>query len=65
MKVKVIIEEIITQTFEVEVSDMCNAYEEVKEKYRNEKLVLDNATLIESTVAFLDEDGEASNFVRL
>lgn len=65
MKIKVIIEEVISQTFEVEVSDMSNAYEEVREKYRDGILELNNANLIESTVAFIDEDGEASDFVRL
>ena len=65
MKVKVIIEETISQTFEVEVSDMDNAYAEIKEKYRNEKFVLDNANLVEANVAFLEEDGQAGDFVRL
>ena len=65
MKIKVIIEEIISQTFEVEVSDMSNAYAEIKEKYRKEELVLNDATMIGANIAFLDEDGEASEFVDL
>ena len=65
MKVKVIIEEIISQTFEVEVSDMSNAYEEIKEKYRKEELVLNDATMIGANIAFLDENEEASEFVEL
>lgn len=65
MKIKVIIEEIVSQTFEVEVSDMSNAYAEIKEKYRKEELVLNDATTIGANVAFLDDDGEASEFVEL
>ena len=65
MKVKVIVEEIISQTFEVEVSDMHKAYEEVREKYQDGILELNNATLIEANIAFLDEDGEAGDFKRI
>ena len=65
MKVKVIIEEVISQTFEVEVSDMDNAYKEIKERYHDGILELNNATLLESNISFLDEDGQAGDFVRL
>ena len=65
MKVKVIIEEIISQTFEVEVSDMDNAYAEIKEKYRSGILELNNSALTEANVSFLDKNGQAGDFVRL
>lgn len=65
MKVKVIVEEVISQTFEVEVSDMHKAYEEVREKYRDGILELNNAALIEANIAFLDENGEAGDFKRI
>ena len=57
MKIKITIEEIISQQFEVEVSSMENAYEEIREMYRNDKLTVDNATLTGANVQ-LTEDGE-------
>ena len=57
MKVKVIIEETISQEFEVEVSDIDNAYDEIRMKYKNAELVLDNASLNNANVLIL-EDGQ-------
>ena len=65
MKAKVAIEEIITQTFEVEVSDLDNAYDEVRKMYRDGKLVVDNPTLIEANVMFYDENGEETDWNNL
>lgn len=58
MKIKATIEETISQTFEVEVTDIENAYEELREMYRDGKLVVDNATLIEANVLLDGDDGD-------
>ena len=55
MKVKVIIEEVISQQFEVEVSDMDHAYEEVRNMYKNGTVVLQEACVTEASVSFIDE----------
>lgn len=65
MKIKVTIEEVISQTFEVEVSSIENAYDEVRNKYRNYELVVDNPELIEANLTIFDEDGSPSDFMNL
>ena len=65
MKVKVTIEEIISQTFEVEVSSEEDAFEEVKNMYNSDKLVVENATLIEANVMIHDQNGEETDWNRL
>ena len=65
MKVKVAIEEIITQTFEVEVSSLDNAYDEVRKMYRDGKLVVDNPTLTQANVMIYDENGEETDWNNL
>lgn len=57
MKIKVIIEEIISQEFEVEVSDLNNAYDEIRTKYKNEEIILGDPTLTQANVMIQDEDG--------
>lgn len=58
MKVKVIIEEVISQEFEVEVSSLDNAYDEVRAKYKNGELVVEDPTLTQANVLIPDEDGK-------
>ena len=62
MKTKVIIEEVISQTFEVEVSSLDNAYDEVRKMYRDGKLVVDNPTLTQANVMIPDENGEETDW---
>lgn len=57
MKIKVTIEEVISQEFEVEVSSLNNAYEEVREKYKAGELILENPGLTQANVMIQDEDG--------
>lgn len=57
MKVKVAIEEVISQTFEVEVSSYENAYKEIRAKYKAGKIVVEDPTLIEANCMIFDEDG--------
>lgn len=65
MKVKVIIEEFISQSFEVEVSSPEKAYEEIRDKYRGGILELNNAAVLEANVSILDENGQANDWERL
>ena len=60
MKVKATIERIINQTFEVEVSNMENAYEEIREMYLNGKFIFDkpNVSETESHVLIVDEEND-------
>ena len=62
MKVKVIIEETISQTFEVEVTDEHNVYKEIRQKYKSGELTVDNATLTQANVMILDENGEETDW---
>ena len=50
MKVKATIEEVISQTFEVEVSSIDDAYDEIQEMYKSGKLVVENPTLTEANL---------------
>lgn len=65
MKVKVIIEEVINQTFEVEVSDLNNAYEEIRKMYKDGKLVVEDPRLTEANVNICDENGEVTDWLDL
>ena len=65
MKVKVTIEEIISQKFEVEVSSLDNAYDEVRQMYKDGKLVLENPSLTEANVMIPDEYGEETDWNNL
>ena len=60
MKVRVTIEEIISQKFEVEVSSLDNAYDEVRQMYKDGKLVLENPSLITANVLIRDDCGEGN-----
>lgn len=62
MKTKVIIEEVISQEFEVEVSSLDNAYDEVRQMYKDGKLVVDNPTLTQANVMIPDENGEETDW---
>ena len=62
MKTKVIIEEVISQEFEVEVSSLDNAYDEVRQMYRDGKLVVDDPKLTQANVMIPDENGEETDW---
>lgn len=62
MKTKIIIEEIISQEFEVEVSDLNNAYKEVQQMYRDGKLVVEDPKLTQANVMIFDEDGKETDW---
>lgn len=62
MKIKVIIEETISQEFEVEVSSLDNAYDEIRGMYRAGKLFVDNPTLIQANLGICDESGQVGDW---
>lgn len=57
MKIKIQIEETIFQEFEVEVSDLNNVYNEIRNKYKNGEIILDNPTLTQANIMIQDENG--------
>ena len=65
MKVKIAIEEVINQVFEVEVSDLDNAYEEIRNMYKTGKLVIEDPCLTEANVNICDEKGEWTDWLDL
>lgn len=65
MKVKVIIEEVVTQTFEVEIDESKDVYDQVKKLYRDETLIVNNPTLIEVNANVCDKNGEETGWVKL
>lgn len=65
MKTKVIIEKVISQEFEVEVSSLDNAYDEVRQMYRDGKLVVDDPKLTQANVMIPDEDGNETDWCDL
>lgn len=66
MKRKIIIEEIITQEFELEVNDDLNkAFDEIREKYKNGTLVVEDPRLVQANVNICDENGEGTDWLDL
>ena len=58
MKVKITIEEIISKDFEVEVSSLENAYEEIRAKYKAGELQLDPGER-QSASLMIGDDGRS------
>lgn len=65
MIVKATIEEVISQTFMVEVSSIESAYDEIRDMYRNCKLVVEDPVLIEANVMITDENNKESDWNNL
>ena len=65
MKVKVIIQEIISQEFEVEIDDMVKSYDRVLEEYKNGNLVVDNPSINAANVMICDENGNETEWLDL
>ncbi len=63
--IKVTIEEVISQVFEVEVTDMEHAYDEVREMYKMGELVVDDATLTCASVALHEYDEDVTDWLDL
>lgn len=65
MKIKVTIEEVISQVFEVEVTDIEHAYDEVRQMYVDGKLVLEEPSLTCANVAIHEHDEDVSDWLDL
>lgn len=65
MKIKFTIEEVISQNFEMEVSSIENAYDEICNAYKDGRIVVDNSQLIEAKVSICNEDGEGEDWNNL
>lgn len=61
-KKQIIIEEVISQTFEVEKDA---TYEDIRQMYRDEKLVLDNPSVTQVNLMELDEESKETDWVDL
>lgn len=62
MKKKVIIEEVISQTFEVELNDEESEYDQVRKLYTDGKLVVEDPSLTQANVMICDENGEETDW---
>lgn len=62
MKVTVIIEEVISQTFEVEVNDTENIHDQIRKQYQNGTLVVDDPALTSASVMICDENGKKTDW---
>lgn len=61
MKRKVIIEEVISQTFEVELNDIESEYDQIRNMYKTGKLVVYDPSLTQANVMILDENDEETD----
>lgn len=64
MKIKIVLEEVINQEFEVEVSNLENAYDEVRDMYKTGRIVVENPNLTSVSLS-IEEDGEYGEFMDL
>ena len=65
MKVKIAIEEVISQEFEVEVSSLENAYEEIREKYMAGLIELNPGEVQSASLLIKDDDSSDSDWLDL
>lgn len=65
MKCKVIIEEVISQEFEVDIDTEDNIYDQIKKLYKQQKLVVDNPKLIQTNFMLKDEHGNETDWINL
>lgn len=62
MKRKVIIEEVISQTFEVELNDDESEYDQIRNMYEIGRIVVYNPSLTQANVMICDENGEETDW---
>ena len=65
MKIKIIVEETITQEFEVEINDSEDTFDQIQTMYKNGKLVIEEPNLIDAQLTILDEDGQDTGWCSL
>lgn len=64
-KREIIIEEIVSQKFEINVNENLSIYDQVRNMYKTSKLIVDNPTLTEANVMICDENGNETDWVNL
>ena len=57
MKRTVVIEEVVSQEFIVDIPEGVNEYKFIREKYKDGILVVENPALIQANVMICDKDG--------
>ena len=62
MKRTIIIEEVISQEFVVDIPEGANEYEFVREMYKEGKLVVEDPGLTQANVMICDENGEETDW---
>ena len=65
MKRTVIIEEVISQEFVVDIPEGVDEYEFVRKKYKDGTLIVDDPSLTQANVMIFDEDGEETDWCDL
>ena len=55
IEIEVTIEEIVSQKFKVKVSSLENAYEEVRQMYKDDEIVVENPSLTQANVMIGDD----------
>lgn len=65
MKKKIIIEEVISQEFEIDLDEEKKELEQVREKYLAGDFVLDSASLTEVNYAIIEDGKSSSNWIDL
>lgn len=65
MKIKIIVEETITQEFEVEINDSEDTFDQIQTMYKNGKLVIEEPNLIDAQLTIFNEDGQDTGWCSL
>lgn len=65
MKRTIIIEEVISQEFVVDIPEGANEYKFVREMYKEGKLVVEDPGLTQANVMICDENGEETDWIDL
>ena len=65
MKRTVIIEEVISQEFVVDIPEGVDEYEFIREKYKDGTLVVEDSSLTQANVMICDENGEETDWCDL
>lgn len=65
MKIKFTIEEVRSQEFEMEVSSIENAYDEIRDSYKDGSIIVDDPQLTEANVLIHNENGEDEDWNNL
>ena len=65
MKIKIIVEETVSQEFEVEINDSEDTFDQIQTMCRNGKLTIEEPNLVGAQFTILDEDGQETEWCNL